>query len=164
MKEHPNHKEYIIHKNGEIIGKSGLKLKSHTCNKGYCKVKVDKVSRLVHRLVAETYLDNPNNLPQVNHIDGNKHNNNVENLEWCDATYNKQHFLYKQGITYQIYKDGKLFEETNNLNLFSKQHNVPKTSLYRYVDKNKSYKGFEIKLVLKAYLSSYNSKSPTNST
>lgn len=147
MKEHPEHKGYFIHQNGKIIGKSGLKLKPYICNKGYHKVKVNKVSRLVHRLVAETYLENPNNLPQVNHIDGNKNNNDVVNLEWCDATYNNQHFLHKRGLIYQIYKDEVLLEETNNLNLFSKQHNIPKTSLYRCVDKNKPYRGFIIKSI-----------------
>lgn len=43
---------------------------------------------LVHRLVAQTFLDNSNNLPQVNHKDENKLNNYVDNLEWCTASYN----------------------------------------------------------------------------
>ena len=44
----------------------------------------------VHRLIAETLIPNPNNLPMVNHIDGNKLNNNSSNLEWCDNSYNTQ--------------------------------------------------------------------------
>ena len=45
----------------------------------------------VHRIVAETFLDNPNNLPLVNHKDENKSNNRVDNLEWCDARYNRNY-------------------------------------------------------------------------
>lgn len=56
---------------------------------------------LIHRAVAETFIPNPYNKPEVNHKDGNKQNNCETNLEWCDRKYNiehaKEHKLYKYG-------------------------------------------------------------------
>lgn len=48
-------------------------------------------THLVSRLVAIAFIDNPYNLPQINHIDGEPTNNNVKNLEWCDSKYNNEH-------------------------------------------------------------------------
>lgn len=62
---------------------------------GYQQVKFSvegvKSQQLVHRLVAQTFIPNPQNLPQINHKDGNPSNNRVENLEWCTVSENALH-------------------------------------------------------------------------
>lgn len=58
------------------------------------------VKRSIHRLVAIAFIPNPNNLPQVNHIDGNKLNNTTDNLEWCTRLYNQQHQHRVLGVKY----------------------------------------------------------------
>ena len=57
----------------------------------------------VHRLVAQAFIDNPYNFSQINHIDGNKLNNKIDNLEWCTASQNMQH-AYKNGLELKKHK------------------------------------------------------------
>lgn len=70
-------------------------LKPDTDRNGYLKVLLYKDGKrkknLVHRLVAEVFIPNPDNLPCVNHKDENKTNNSVENLEWCTHEYNNNY-------------------------------------------------------------------------
>ena len=76
-----------VHKYEKIINVN----KNERYYKYTLKYKNKKRVATIHRLVAEAFIPNPNNLPQVNHIDGNKHNNNVENLEWCTQSQNIRH-------------------------------------------------------------------------
>lgn len=58
---------------------------------GYYHVKANRKVYNVHFLVCSAFHDNPNNLEEINHKDGNKLNNNEDNLEWCNRSYNIQH-------------------------------------------------------------------------
>lgn len=113
-------------------------LKAHLCknNKG------KKAS--VHRLVAEAFIPNIENLPQVNHIDGNKLNNCVTNLEWCTQEHNIQH-AYKNGLikhqkgvhfcndkkVNQYDLNGNFIKQWNYISDASSQLNVSSSSIYR---------------------------------
>ena len=76
-------------------------LKPLITNKGYSRVCLFKNNSRkyvsIHRLVADTFISNPYNKPQVNHIDGNKTNNKVDNLEWCNQSENELH-AHKIGL------------------------------------------------------------------
>lgn len=76
-------------------------LKSQIDKKGYSRIAITinrkKHTYKVHRLVAIAFLENPEDLPQVNHIDGNKQNNHVENLEWISNRDNALHAI-KAGL------------------------------------------------------------------
>lgn len=76
-------------------------IKPTTTKKGYLRVHLNlngkQVKRYVHRLVGKTFIPNKDNKPQINHIDGDKLNNHISNLEWCTNQENIIH-SYKTGL------------------------------------------------------------------
>lgn len=118
IKEITDFPKYLIDTNGNIYNKrTNKKLKISDNGRGYKKVGLyteegKTINKYVHRLVAETFIPNPNNLSEVNHIDENKANNSVDNLEWCDRKYNnnygekpRQNYLIGKFLGYFQIKD-----------------------------------------------------------
>lgn len=82
--------------NGTYFTKEKI-LKPMENHKGYLGVELQDKWHFIHRIVATTFIENPENKPQVNHIDCDKKNNRVENLEWCTNSENQIH-AYKNGL------------------------------------------------------------------
>lgn len=97
------YEHYKISINGDIFNKKNkkLKFKKGCSGTSYFQVCLSNKGKLktilVHRLVALNFIPNPENKPQVNHIDGNKFNNNLSNLEWVTRSENIKHSIHILG-------------------------------------------------------------------
>ena len=101
IKNYPN---YIIFKNGKVKNIKTKKVLSIFTRESYPCVALSKDGRranqkikTIHKLLAQAYLDNPKNLPIVNHINGNKSDYRLVNLEWCTYKHNNTH-AFKTGL------------------------------------------------------------------
>lgn len=118
LKQIPGFPSYTIDECGNVYGPQGPK-PLYLGPKGYYYVSMwnkntNKHCRFnVHKLVALTYIPNPNNYSVINHIDGNKTNNSISNLEWCTQRDNIHH-AYKTGLTRNykpiIRSDGTVYQ------------------------------------------------------
>jgi hypothetical protein len=88
LKDNPN---YLVTVDGRVFSLHTMRFLTPIAKNDYVYIKIVSKSYRLHRLVAQTYIPNPENKPQVNHIDGNKQNNMLCNLEWMTHSENVQH-------------------------------------------------------------------------
>lgn len=147
---------YQINENGEVRNKITKKyIKGDINSSGYCRIclyhKNIKKKFFRHRLVAQLFIPNPNNLPEVNHKDGNKLNNNLNNLEWSTRKNNEReaHRIkikkYKPFEVYFINNKYKKYEFAIDL---ANEIKVTKRTIQNYLQgKSKGYLNKGIKII-----------------
>ena len=134
------------YRNSEIV-------KSKEIRNGYYSVTLFKNEKgkhfTIHRLVAKAFIPNPYNKPQINHIDGNKLNNNVSNLEWCTQQENTIH-AYKNNLinpyttkVIQYDKNMNFIKEWNSIKEVEKELNINHSNIVTVckMNTNRKYAG-----------------------
>lgn len=123
---------WVAHKGNSKVFVVGKLIKLQTKKNGYIRVDLSKNHKhkhyAVHRLVAQAFIPNPDNLPQVNHKDEDKTNNRVDNLEWCDnhynITYSTPQQRYYRGMCRKVYQytlDGEFIREWESVSEIGRQ-------------------------------------------
>lgn len=124
---------FLVSDDGEIKNKTtNCVYKLNKVGRGYLAVCISLGSRSnkkmikVHKAVAETFIPNPNNLPEVNHIDGNKLNNYVQNLEWVTGQENVNHAFNSGLRTPLVGKNNPSTKLTQTDVEFIRKHYIPR--------------------------------------
>lgn len=154
--------EYEVDTEGIVYSKKGKPLKYSLNHKGYCMINLCVNKKItgfaIHTLVAKQFIPNPENKPTVNHKDGNKENNKVDNLEW--ATHKEQMKHAKESLGFEFGSSNRKAikgydKKTNDLKYEfdsladaaryfanGKNYRYYQNSIYRVLSgKRKSYKG-----------------------
>lgn len=123
---------YEVSNYGEIRNAKTKKIRRKNITKtGYYFVngslgsRTKKITFRIHKAVAETFISNPSNFPVPNHKDGNKLNNNVNNLEWCTYSKNMQHAYDNNLISIPYGEDTHIAKLDNEAVKYIREHYVP---------------------------------------
>lgn len=137
---------YAVSSKGRVKNiDTGKVLKNNINNHGYVRIGLyngdgKRKWIRIHRLVAEAFIPNPDNLPQVNHKDENKTNNNVENLEWCLASKNIRHSVYQRSCKINQYTlDGEFIKTWESSKQIKRELGYHQSSIIQCCKGNKNY-------------------------
>lgn len=150
IKGYPN---YQVSNCGRVWNaKTQRMLKPSEKPNGYLQVNMIAANGLrkkeyIHRLVALTFLENPNNLPQCDHIDRNRSNNNVDNLRWVDASANQRNTAQNHRLR-QYDKEGNFIADYDSVAAAIEAVNGTISGMYSHLQgKAATYKGFVYKTI-----------------
>lgn len=146
---------YKVNNLGKVI-KLGKNIRFMTPCKdrcGYLFIRLTKngkrKTKMLHDVIGEAFIPNPNNLPEINHKDENKLNNNLDNLEWCNRQYNNNYGTRTQRASQKAYK--KVYKYDTNMEFIKEYNSVQETLEDNFepkhvsdcaLGKRKTHKGF----------------------
>lgn len=139
---------YLLSNKGNIKSLYSNKILKPIDSHGYkyvhlCNINHQRQNKAIHRLVAENFINNPMNYNEVNHLDGNKSNNYITNLEWCSKSDNINHMVYilNKGNKRKVkcVEDNKTFNSIKEASIY---YNKPASNLCAVLNHYKYYKTF----------------------
>ena len=145
-------RDYKYGSHGDLILKISFR------KNGYGKVDLYRdrkaFTKSIHRLVAEAFIPNPNNLPEVNHKDEDKANNFASNLEWCTTLYNNNYGSHCQKLSESVSRkvaqysiDGELLEIWDSATVAAKRLNIVRQGISRACKTGLSAGGYKWRLI-----------------
>jgi hypothetical protein len=135
---------YLISNHGQVISlpnrtRKGIRVLKQSIRGTYPSVELQKnnkgVQEVIHRLVAKAFLDNPLNFPVVNHIDKNRNNSHISNLEWCSTQYNIE---YSHSKNYTLINPEGAIINIFNMRKFARELRIPHQYFFQLIKGNRN--------------------------